>query len=267
VPALPISKSQMDKLGVRLRDHPIPDAADIDLLRRVLAAYFQALQIVAAHLDRLGFASATRVKITATIVQKLRRQRSCGLSAMQDLAGARVVLTGSLDVQDAAVERFRGVLPAPKVIDRRVNPSAGYRAVHVVTRVDGIPVEVQFRTDLQHRWAQIFEKLADRVGREIRYAADPARHEEEVIELMMNLSMSIATFEEFTCSEVVKQIEADIAGMRIDFAAPEEELSELHRRTRGIYLAYRRSHDNAADKLWRRLDEVADLVESVGRVQ
>jgi ppGpp synthetase/RelA/SpoT-type nucleotidyltranferase len=257
----------MDKLGVRLRDQPTPAAADVELYEELLAAYEDALELVVARLGMLGFAPSSRAKVLGTVIQKLRRQRSCGLSSVQDLVGARVVLEGDLDAQDAAVERFRGALPIRKVIDRRINPSAGYRAVHAVAKVDGIPVEVQFRTELQHTWAQIFEKLADRLGRQIRYAGEPAEPNEEIIELMMSLSRNIASFEEFACSEVVKQIESDVAEMRIDFDAPEEELSELHRRTRSNYLTYQAAHNNAANRLWRRLDEMADRVELTRRVQ
>lgn len=267
MPAPVISKSQLDKLGDRLRDRPGPDPADVELYEEVLAAYEDALQLVVARLGMLGFAPTSRAKVLGTVIQKLRRLRSCGLSSVQDLVGARVVLEGDLDTQDAAVERFRRVLPTRKVIDRRINPSAGYRAVHAVAKVDGIPVEVQFRTELQHTWAQIFEKLADRLGRQIRYAGEPAQPNEEIIELMMNLSTNIAAFEEFACSEVVKRIETEVAEMRIDFDAPDEELSELHRLTRSNYLAYQTAHENAANRLWRRLDEMADRVELTGRVQ
>jgi hypothetical protein len=34
---------------------------------------------------------------------------------------------------------------------------------------DGFPVEIQVRTRLQHEWAELFEKLADQLGRGIRY--------------------------------------------------------------------------------------------------
>ena len=36
-------------------------------------------------------------------------------------------------------------------------------------------VEVQVRTRLQHEWAEIFEKLADLLGRGIRYGEPPAQ--------------------------------------------------------------------------------------------
>jgi ppGpp synthetase/RelA/SpoT-type nucleotidyltranferase len=48
----------------------------------------------------------------------------------------------------------------------------GYRAVHVVARVDQLPVEVQVRTAWQHQWAESFEKIADRLGRSIRYSSE-----------------------------------------------------------------------------------------------
>lgn len=57
------------------------------------------------------------------------------------------------------------------VVDRRLAPTQGYRAVHVVVCVDQLPVEVQVRTAWQHQWAESFEKIADRLGRGIRYSS------------------------------------------------------------------------------------------------
>jgi ppGpp synthetase/RelA/SpoT-type nucleotidyltranferase len=41
--------------------------------------------------------------------------------------------------------------------------------VHVVVSLDDVNVEVQVRTIGQHVWADLMERLADRLGREIRY--------------------------------------------------------------------------------------------------
>jgi ppGpp synthetase/RelA/SpoT-type nucleotidyltranferase len=81
-------------------------------------------------------------------------------------------------LKDAVCALFRSDDPAwPKVYDRRENPMQGYRAVHVVVQVGKIPVEIQIRTALQHEWAEYFEKLGDKFGREIRYGepVNPAR--------------------------------------------------------------------------------------------
>ena len=47
-------------------------------------------------------------------------------------------------------------------------PSCGVEVEH-----DGIAVEIQVRTTLQHVWAELFERLADLVGRQIRYGQPP----------------------------------------------------------------------------------------------
>ncbi len=49
----------------------------------------------------------------------------------------------------------------------------GYSAVHVIVFPEGAPVEIQVRTSWQHEWAELFEKLADLIGRGIRYGEPP----------------------------------------------------------------------------------------------
>jgi len=147
------------------------------LLLQVLDVYEHALGIVRARLHDLGFEVTTRLKTTGTLVDKLRRERGMKLKSVQDIAGARIVVSGTRQNQDEAVARivetFAAAHRPPVVRDRRVQPSSGYRAVHVVVFEDGLPVEVQVRTDLQDLWAQGFERLGDRWGRAIRYGGEP----------------------------------------------------------------------------------------------
>jgi ppGpp synthetase/RelA/SpoT-type nucleotidyltranferase len=51
----------------------------------------------------------------------------------------------------------------------------------VIPRVDGHPIEIQVRTPLQDLWAQTIERLADRVGRAIRYGERPVGMTGEII--------------------------------------------------------------------------------------
>lgn len=51
----------------------------------------------------------------------------------------------------------------------------GYVAVHVIVFPGDAPIEIQIRTAWQHEWAELFEKLADLVGRGIRYGEPPRR--------------------------------------------------------------------------------------------
>ncbi|GAA2659234.1 nucleotidyltransferase family protein [Paractinoplanes durhamensis] len=275
MPILPISKTKLDKLGDRLRDSTDPDPADLDLLNQVLRAYQGALLVVLDRLRLLGFVPVQRLKTTGTIIDKLRRDRVCSLKTIHDLAGARVVLTGDLDAQDALVESFCASSPPgeppPVRIDRRVDPRAGYRAVHVVVRVDGIPVEVQFRTKLQHDWAQLFERLADMWGRQVRYggalAADPRPGmidaKNEIIVLMFDHGAKVAKYEELCCSDAIKRMEAEAARLKFDSAEPDDNVSPDRLAVRSNYLAYRAARDEAESQFDERLAELTLRIESL----
>lgn len=174
---LPISRSALDRLGERLAASEQISDDDYALLASVLDAYAVALSDVQQRLTALGYAPTTRVKTTGVLIEKLRRERGMKLKGVQDIAGARIVQYGSRAMQDKIVGRivteFADGARLPKVKDRRAEPVAGYRAVHVIVTVQDVPVEIQVRTHLQDRWAQIVESLGDKWGRGIRYGDDP----------------------------------------------------------------------------------------------
>jgi ppGpp synthetase/RelA/SpoT-type nucleotidyltranferase len=91
---------------------------------------------------------------------------------MQDIAGCRVQVQNRIE-QDSFVEQIVKMFSSSKIDDRRVKPSHGYRAVHVVANVDGAPVEIQVRTVLQNMWAQATERVADRFDPAIKYGGGP----------------------------------------------------------------------------------------------
>jgi ppGpp synthetase/RelA/SpoT-type nucleotidyltranferase len=117
------------------------------------------------------------------MVDKLRGTRGMELSRMQDVAGARIVV-GDLSEQDEARDKIVGFYEdqgcACRVVDRREDPRFGYKAVHVIVQIDGMPLEIQIRTELQDAWAQIVERTADRWGRGIRYGEDPLNPDAKV---------------------------------------------------------------------------------------
>ena len=168
-----LSKSQIDKLGERLRDAAQVSEDALAMLQQVRAEYDDAMSTVANRLaEELGLEPGTRLKTVGTIVDKLRREH-IRLSQMQDIAGVRVVRAMGLDEQDDLVGAIAALFNGARVVDRRESPSYGYRAVHVIVAVDGRGVEIQVRTELQHLWAQVFERMADLLGRGIRYGLPP----------------------------------------------------------------------------------------------
>ena len=89
---LPLTKSQIERLGRRLVEADEPAESDIASLHEVLRAYALALEAGAQRLrDATGLRPTSRIKNTGTIIEKLRRHGGSWLKSIQDLAGMRVV--------------------------------------------------------------------------------------------------------------------------------------------------------------------------------
>ena len=165
-----MKKSEADRLGTRLQsDLTAEDMTLLDSYRRAFRPAFEAV------VDRIRSELSLEVsgrpaKSTTAIVEKLNRG-SMRLTQMQDIAGCRI-LVPDISAQDKLLGVLSGMFDAT-VIDRRVKSSFGYRAVHVVVKSTDAPVEIQIRTDLQHVWAQLSEKLADVYGISTKYGGGP----------------------------------------------------------------------------------------------
>ena len=177
-----MSRNRLKKLTQRLRSGT-ETPEDLHDLADVLIYYRRVLDSAHADIVRLCAGlpyvqpMAPRVKTLKTTLEKLHRQPELhSLAQIRDLAGLRVVVHGTRADQDELVGRIEALFHdqdrPPKKIDRQAEPRAGYRAVHLEVRRDGILLEVQVRTVLQHQWAEAFERTADRLGRGLRYGED-----------------------------------------------------------------------------------------------
>jgi hypothetical protein len=114
---------------------------------------------------------AQRLKRRASIEAKLRKMGSgMTLLRMQDLGGCRAIVRtiGQVRELEALHLKARG---NQQLIDHRdyiANPRAtGYRSIHFVYKhcsptypeYDGLRIEVQLRSDLQHAWATAVETV------------------------------------------------------------------------------------------------------------
>jgi putative GTP pyrophosphokinase len=191
-----ISKTQIDRLGDRLRKGPAvkDDLILLDSYRRSFREAYE--MVVHAIRDRLKLEPSGRsAKSTNSIIEKLKRE-SIRLTQIQDIAGCRVLVTDSI-AQEQVVGRLVGLFPGASIVDRRKKPSYGYRAVHVVVANYSRLVELQVRTRFQHMWAEISEKYADLLGSEIKYeVGEDYEHGYERYQLEV-LSETIAKYESF----------------------------------------------------------------------
>lgn len=109
--------------------------------------------------------------------------------------------------QNSTVERVVSAFDKATVVDRRERPTHGYRAVHVIPVVADLPVEIQIRTALQHRWAELSEKLSDLVDPGIKYGRGAS-------ELQEALSRSSAMITKIEGLEIqVLQVRSKLAGL------------------------------------------------------
>jgi putative GTP pyrophosphokinase len=184
-----LSISQLNKLGERLRKRQ-SSHDDLRALETFRLSFAPAAEQVSRVLTDLGLNPVSRpAKSTDSIIAKLNRERS-RLSKIQDIAGSRIEVDNTAE-QDRAVKDILGKFPDAVVQDRRLKPSHGYRAVHLIVVIDEHLVELQVRTCLQHGWASAVERLADTIDAEIKYGGGPDRLQA----VLVKSSNSIAGFE------------------------------------------------------------------------
>ncbi len=218
------SKTQVDRLGDRLKGGDTSEA-DLLLLDHYRRSFGEAYEFVISTIrDRLGLQPTGRAaKSTTAIVDKLRRE-SIRLSQIQDMAGCRLIVS-NLSEQDGVVGQLHSVFADARVIDRRREPSHGYRAVHVVVERNGKPVEIQVRTWLQHGWAELSEKLSDRNDKDIKYGGGA----ELPRSMLRSMSEIIARNEEIERAFSVPNGSAEPEGSSQVLAKVAEARAQMHR--------------------------------------
>lgn len=122
---------------------------------------------------------ARRLKRLPTVLDKLERQPHMNVTTMQDLGGCRVVLWSVEEVYEL-VRSLEAAKPQSKITrikDYIAEPqTTGYRGVHLVysygaskLEYQGLKVEVQVRTELQHAWATSVETMDLFSGSRLKY--------------------------------------------------------------------------------------------------
>jgi putative GTP pyrophosphokinase len=187
---LPTSRNQLDRAGSRIRkaahEGIEPDPAVLEVIDTFRGWHLDSVQRVQrdtteffhriAGVEEEHLPITSRLKTPPAIRAKLVRTNT-SLFRMQDIAGARIVVP-NLEWQDWAREHteeklYRGCVGASK--DQREEPDQyGYRAVHIIVRLDERFVEIQIRTRWQDRWAQLVESLDSGMGTDLKHGRGPA---------------------------------------------------------------------------------------------
>jgi hypothetical protein len=182
-------------------------ASDADPLERAWAAltwwrslHARPLSAVAAnlryHVDRSEariderIEVAQRLKRLDTLIGKLGRERGT-VTQMQDIGGVRAVLPSLAHVavlrrrllKSWSIIRERDYIAEPK--------SSGYRALHLIVRRNGFPIEVQLRTIGQDIWANTVEQTSRLIGVELKFGAG----DETADQIFMSMADLFARFD------------------------------------------------------------------------
>lgn len=161
--------------------------ADLDdaweALRWWRSLHARPLSTVAAnlryHVDQEGGRARGRIDVTQrlkrmnTMIDKLSREDG-RLTQMHDIGGVRAVLPSLRHVQ-AVSRRLRKSWTIIRVRDYVAEPkSDGYRALHLIVKRGGYPIEVQLRTIAQDVWANQVEAMGREHGIGLKFGAGDA---------------------------------------------------------------------------------------------
>lgn len=172
------SRHQIDKAGRALiGENPFERSAAVPIIQKWRETHIPVIESLDKQLkeyfDGKGIKysiSSNRIKRMVSIEAKLRNNsdRRMNLGGMQDVGGIRYVFKTIEDVEKVKIalqsfctDRFTLV----RVRDYIRKPKhSGYRGAHFVfkydcedKKYDGLSIEVQIRTELQHSWAMAVE--------------------------------------------------------------------------------------------------------------
>jgi ppGpp synthetase/RelA/SpoT-type nucleotidyltranferase len=189
------SKSRTDVAGVTLCDAANSEEeqlAALEVLSNWRAAHSYPMHIfkkrlkaVSEKIDKHAL-SAQRLKRVPSIIKKLNRRyggqkATMKLTQMQDIAGCRAVMSTVELAQTLYREYYlRGDLKHKRVNEKdyiTYPKKDGYRSIHLVYRYhsdkgkdvyNGLLVEVQIRSKLQHVWATAVETVGFFIGQALK---------------------------------------------------------------------------------------------------
>lgn len=174
------SRGELDRAGERIRQArgTSNDLAMLDNWRAshlyVLNTFQSSLRARRSRFPRgESITIAQRLKRRPTIIDKLSREPGMSLSRMHDIAGCRLIFPDIQSLTDfrAGVLSSRAAHELVGELNRYnyiVTPkSSGYRGIHDVykynvgstggVRWNGLRLEIQYRTIVQHAWATAVE--------------------------------------------------------------------------------------------------------------
>lgn len=183
------NKKQINDAGRKIIDPNISEEERrhaLEVIDNWRAAHAYPMHTFAINLKRQianieGAVVVQRLKRLDTICGKLRRFPDMQLYRVQDLGGCRVIVPTIEDVYQVKNQlessRIRHEPKPFKDYIQTPNPNTGYRGIHLIykyksdktTDYNGLLVEIQIRTKLQHLWATAVETVGVFTGNGLKF--------------------------------------------------------------------------------------------------
>lgn len=195
-----ISKSAIDKAGNILAKEKFQTYEEWESSDAIFDEFRQAhLQPLTSttialqnwfRADNASYIIVQRLKRKPQILKKLRRLNT-RLTQLQDIGGLRIIVDQNSDV-DKLIEyitdklRQQTSIVVKRIVDYREKgrDDSGYRAAHIVMERDGVFLELQIRSRIQHYWAELIERTSVIYG----YVIKELEGDERVIKYFKDLS-------------------------------------------------------------------------------
>jgi len=184
------SKAKINRAGkILVQDSASPQEKEraLDLAERWRASHAYPINTFQATLRKKlkdfwgNPISAQRLKRMPTIIDKLKRYPAMKLTTMQDIGGVRAILGNVKDVYELTKDYKNNKRLFHDLVDQKdyiQNPRSedGYRGIHLIYKYknknvpdyDGLRLEFQIRTKLQHKWATAVESMGTFLGQALK---------------------------------------------------------------------------------------------------
>ncbi len=193
------SKSKVNRAGDILVSPDAYSAADQRSATLILANWrachgypINTFQATLRHKLRAGYGQtivAQRLKRAPSIIAKLERFEGMQLARMQDIGGLRAVVSSVTRVRRLEKE-YRDTVFEHRLVSSKnyidEPKEDGYRSVHLIYRYansrvqdyNGLSLELQLRTQLQHAWATAVETMGTFLGQALKSGEGEGRWRE-----------------------------------------------------------------------------------------
>ncbi|PCH60471.1 MAG: (p)ppGpp synthetase [Gammaproteobacteria bacterium] len=179
------TKSAVNRAGSKLLDTTSIDSVEakciLDNWRAChiapLNSFQKSLRLNLKKIDAQAWVSQ-RLKRTPSILSKLKRHPKMMLARMQDIGGIRAVVQNMKRVREIEAEYKKGTKVFTVINGGKdyINypKTSGYRSVHIVFKYNnGVSIELQIRTQIQHAWATAVETMGTFLEHSLKSSEGP----------------------------------------------------------------------------------------------